>query len=228
MISLQQMRAARGLLNWSQSELAKVSGLSITAINNIDREISSPRLQTLKNIQNIFENNGIEFTEGHGVRICDDVFKTETYEGSEAFLTYMKDVVATLTAHGGEALHTIENEKFYIQNHRSTFFHYYQNFEKHNLKERVLMREGTMERYGPSHTTQYRWCSEDISSQIGTSIYGSKYCIFLPNKIISIENTTISNAYRKQFESNWKKSKTMPKRKSLYEEDLEKYKKKIT
>ena len=67
MISLKQIRAARGILGWSQSDLARECGLSVTAMNSIDREISVPRLKTITKMQEIFERRGIEFIEGHAM-----------------------------------------------------------------------------------------------------------------------------------------------------------------
>lgn len=225
-ISLRQMRAARGLMNWSQSDLAKKIELSITAINNMDREISSPRLQTLEKIKNTFENHGIEFIEGDGVRICDDIFKVTTYEDEDAFFRYTKDIVETLKLSGGEALSIIKDEKYYIDEHKKTIFNYYKQFEKYHLHERILMCEGTMERYGPPNITKYKWCSKELASQIATTVCENKYCILLPEKIIVIENSAIAEAYTKQFEEHWKRAKAIPKQKSLYEEYLEKLRRK--
>ncbi|HEY1096410.1 MAG TPA: helix-turn-helix transcriptional regulator, partial [Alphaproteobacteria bacterium] len=51
MITAEQIKAARALLNWKQSDLARESGVSLPSINNIERNIGSPRLDTLQSIQ---------------------------------------------------------------------------------------------------------------------------------------------------------------------------------
>jgi DNA-binding XRE family transcriptional regulator len=221
MISLQQIRAARGLLNWNQSDMAKKCGLSLTAINNIDRALASPRLKTWERIRKVFEDHGIEFTEGHGVRMRDEVFRVQIFEGADSFPRYMHDVVDTLKAKGGEGLHMLD-ETPYIKKFRKTFFLYYQEFKKHHLKERLLIKDGCLVRYGPSFCSHYRWCSPDLASQIGHSVYGDKYSIFLPGRLIVIENKALADGYRKQFEKNWKNSKPIPPQKSLFDEDMDK------
>lgn len=220
MISLEQMRAARGLLNWSQSDLAGHSGISVTAMNNIDRGLSKPRVQTLTDIKKVFETNGVEFIDGNGVRFRKDVFRIETFEGSAGYQTYLRDLMDTQIAKGGEALHYSYDEPSLVKKHRKAHFDFYREYIKHKLKERVLTIEGVSERSGPPQCSEYRWLSKDFFGRIGHSIYGNKYCIFLKNRIIIIENEDIADAYRKQFESDWKIAKKVPSVESTYEKDL--------
>jgi transcriptional regulator with XRE-family HTH domain len=63
-----QSRAARGLLNWSQSELVEHSGISKKAIADFERGASRPYGRTLKAIVAAFEAAGIEFIN-RGVRM---------------------------------------------------------------------------------------------------------------------------------------------------------------
>jgi transcriptional regulator with XRE-family HTH domain len=220
MISLEQMRGARGLLNWSQVELARHAGISVTAMNNIDRGLSAPRLKTLQHIRKVFENNGIEFTEGNGVRFRKDVFKIETFEGPQGYAAYLDDLLQTQIAKGGEALHHSFEDPQFVKKHRKAHFDFYQAYTRHKLKERVLVCEGTTGRYAPPSTSQYRWCQKELFGRIGYSVYGDKYCIFLPNRIVVIENADIAEAYRKQFDANWKTAMKMPSAESGYEQDL--------
>jgi transcriptional regulator with XRE-family HTH domain len=223
MISLQQIRAARGLLNWGQSDMARACGLSLTAVNNIDRGHARPRAQTLQKIRKVFEGQGVEFIDGHGVRLRHEGFRVEVFEEKDAFALYMQDVVETLKACGGEGLHMLD-EIFYVRKFRPVFFRYYQQFQKSGLRERLLVKEGSLMRYGPSSCSLYRWCPPELADQIGYSVYGNKYSIFLPEKLIVIENVALADGYRRQFERNWKHARPMPPQKSLFEEDLEKMK----
>lgn len=220
MISLEQMRAARGLLNWSQSELAQQAGLSVTAMNNIDRGLSKPRLSTLQDIRKVFEDHGVEFIEGNGVRFRKDVFRIETFEGPDALSAYLRDLMETQTAKGVEGLHHTYEEPQVLKKNRRVLFEFYREFEKRKLKERVLVCEGVSARYGPPSTSDYRWYSKALHSRIGYSVYGDKYCIFLANRIVVIENPDIADAYRKQFEANWKSAMRMPAVESIYEQEL--------
>ena len=223
MISLQQMRAARGLLNWNQSDLARHCGLSVTAMNNIDRGLSAPRLTTMDTIQKLFEAHGVEFTAGHGVRLRDDVFRVQSYEGDDAIVLYFAEVVDTLRRHGGQARHILGNEEPFISSPENwkAFSHYYKSFRRYGLSEKVLLAENTPYRYGPPDCATYRTVSNELASQIGSSVYGNKYTIFLEDRIVTIENPAIADAYRAQFEHNWKRGKAPPPYKPLFEEDME-------
>ncbi len=61
MIIPAQIRSARGLLHWSQKYLAEKCGLSDRAVNRIECGDTDPKASTLKTIQFVFENAGIEF-----------------------------------------------------------------------------------------------------------------------------------------------------------------------
>ena len=53
MPTLDQIRAARALLNWSQSDLAERAGLSQTGIARIESGVNQPNVQTMENIRTI-------------------------------------------------------------------------------------------------------------------------------------------------------------------------------
>jgi CheY-like chemotaxis protein/DNA-binding XRE family transcriptional regulator len=83
MISVEQIRAARAMLNLGQKELALKAGISVATLNNIERQAHrNPKFSTLRAIQMALESDGIEFfTEAKGKQgICltpkPDLFKT--------------------------------------------------------------------------------------------------------------------------------------------------------
>jgi transcriptional regulator with XRE-family HTH domain len=65
-----QCRAARGLLNWTQDEMASAARLSVVTVRNFENEKSMPQRATLDVIQRALEAAGVEFTNGEqpGVR----------------------------------------------------------------------------------------------------------------------------------------------------------------
>ncbi len=74
MITAAQIRAARGLLKWTQATLAARSGLSAVTLNMIESETVTPRKGSLLAIQQALEQGGVEFIGaaggGMGVRFC--------------------------------------------------------------------------------------------------------------------------------------------------------------
>jgi transcriptional regulator with XRE-family HTH domain len=66
-----QCRAARGLLNWTQDEMASAAHLSVVTVRNFENEKSTPQRATLDVIQRALEAAGVDFTNGEqpGVRL---------------------------------------------------------------------------------------------------------------------------------------------------------------
>lgn len=66
MISPAQCRAARGLLNWTQDDLAKAANVGVVTVRQFEAERGSPRPATLTVIRQAIEAAGIEFIPENG------------------------------------------------------------------------------------------------------------------------------------------------------------------
>ena len=65
-----QMRAARGLLQWTQEDLARESGVSSVTVRNIESGKTKPNPATMTVLRQAFERHGVELTnDGRGVRL---------------------------------------------------------------------------------------------------------------------------------------------------------------
>ena len=62
-ISVEQCRAARGFLGWSQLELAEKVRVGKTAICDFERGKTIPHRKTLEDIKKAFEDAGILFID---------------------------------------------------------------------------------------------------------------------------------------------------------------------
>lgn len=73
-ISTAQIRAARGLLKWTQAALAHRAALSAVTLNMIENETVRPRAATLSAIRRALEAGGVQFLgedgAGAGVRFA--------------------------------------------------------------------------------------------------------------------------------------------------------------
>ena len=71
MITAPQCRAARGLLDWTQQELADAARIGIATVRLFESESTEPRQATLAMLRQAFETAGVEFTNGDqpGVRV---------------------------------------------------------------------------------------------------------------------------------------------------------------
>lgn len=65
-----QMRAARGLLNWSVRELSDRSGVHRNTITNFETEKSGGDPETLHKLMSALEAAGVEFTNGGRPGVC--------------------------------------------------------------------------------------------------------------------------------------------------------------
>ncbi|MCK6417744.1 MAG: helix-turn-helix domain-containing protein [Alphaproteobacteria bacterium] len=207
MITVEQIKAARGLLEWSQDDLADAAIISRPALNNLERRQVKPRLNTLTRIQKALERAGIEFIDG-GVRYRKQVLNVQTFEGDTALLRLMQDIFETLSETGGENLIMGVSEAKFIEHGNERFLKAIEKFHRHNIFSKILVQEGDTHFIEPRES--YRWISKELFSQVPHFVYGSKYAIILwgpPEKIIVIENEDIAESYRKQFYAHWNRAK---------------------
>ena len=94
MITIEQCRAARGLLGWTQQDLANACGLSKTAINNFEKHHSDIKLESLRAIQAAFETAGIEFQGDNGLRKRKG--QIEIIHGDDRFERLADNIIQTL------------------------------------------------------------------------------------------------------------------------------------
>lgn len=73
MITSAQCRAARGLIAWSQKELADAARVGIVTVRQFETEAATPRNATVAAIRSALESAGVIFIsengEGPGVRL---------------------------------------------------------------------------------------------------------------------------------------------------------------
>ena len=73
MITPAQCRAARGLIDWSQSELAQRAGVGIVTIRQLEAGVHVPRRSTIDVVRRALEAAGVKFIMenggGPGVRL---------------------------------------------------------------------------------------------------------------------------------------------------------------
>lgn len=102
MPTLEQIRAARALIGWSQSDLANKADLSQTGIARIENGTNQPNSTTLDKIRTAFDKEDVEFIGGSGVK--KRTGEVRILRGSNAMSDFLDDVYQTATKHG-----TLEN-----------------------------------------------------------------------------------------------------------------------
>jgi transcriptional regulator with XRE-family HTH domain len=73
MVTPAQCRAARGLISWSQQDLAREARIGIVTVHQLEAGVSQPRRATLDVVRRAFESASVEFIDenggGPGVRL---------------------------------------------------------------------------------------------------------------------------------------------------------------
>ncbi len=211
MILVAQIKAARALLEWTQEDLAHAAGLSKPLINTLERGIAHPKADTLQAIQRAFEDSGVEFLDGPGVRLKSVPLRVTIFEGEDCLLDLTNDIFDTLIGTDGEALIAGVDESKYIAFGGARVLAAFAKQTEHGIWRKILIREGDTNFVIPK--VYYRWVSEKFFSSIPYYVYGDKYALLLwgpPQKVVMIENAEIAETYRQQFMAYWEASRDPP------------------
>jgi transcriptional regulator with XRE-family HTH domain len=212
MITVEQIRGARGLLSWSQQDLADKSGVSKPTINNIERFMLVPRVKTMDKIEQAFVENGVEFIAGPGVRFSAQNLNVKVFTGSEALIRLVDDMYISLKeCKNKEILCSGADEKRLYDVGGEKFVKLIERNQKSGVTAKILLKEG--DTYFLEPKKFYRWCGKETHQQVAYHVYGDTYAMLLwgpPIKIVLIRNAQIAEDYRKQFLFNWDNAKIIP------------------
>ncbi|MDE2029920.1 MAG: helix-turn-helix transcriptional regulator [Alphaproteobacteria bacterium] len=219
MITAAQLRAARGLMDWTRSDLAKAANVSPETIKNIEHGTFRPQETTAEAIVKAFALHGVEFTSDEGVKRCHDT--VAKYEGIEGFKRFMDDVytVAERTSAAGD-----DAKPFCMSNLDDSFFVKYlgdfftvhhirrMNALRHSFKMRILIKEKPHS-FSPEETEQgsyreYRLQPDHAMGNVPFYVYGDKLAILVfeeqkEPRIVVIASALVAKAYREQFDILW-------------------------
>lgn len=206
MVTIQQVKAARALLDWKQTDLAEASGMSLPAIARLENGATSPRADTINAITQAFSNNGIEFNDEVGVSLRREVFRIEVFEGKAAMRRIWDDVSATFApTGGGELLMSGMDERIWIKEYGDDLDAEVRRRFKAKIKSRLLIKEGDNLCVGSDDV--YRCVPEAVFGQTPYFVYADKFALINwgpPAKIVLIQSKSVADNFRQQFEFNWK------------------------
>lgn len=223
-ITTAQMRGARGLLNWSQSELSRRTGISTTSIGNIEAGNTQPRESTLKLIRQAFENSGIEFIGTEGMRKrSDHIVKLS---GSDGFSEFLDDVYNTAVEHGTKAnplkvylsnvLHAnwvkwMGEDKW--RNHTTRM-----TKDREIMDVRIIVKEGDTN-FPAKDYSKYKWIPESIFNDQSFYSYHDRLAFLNFEsdnvEILIIRQMEFAQGYRALFEIAWEHGTKAPLRNAI-------------
>lgn len=206
-ITSRQIRAARGLIGWTQTDLAAAANLSRSTVAAIEKETANPTLDILNRIRAEFENRQVEFLTQEGVRFRQPTIQYD--DQPEANRRLLEDIYGVAADFKFKSniddilifgLKEEDSEKSlgdYLEKH-------IERLKQAGLQEKILCSPDTRTFVAPR--SWYRMLPELDPAQSPIHIYGDKIAVlqWRPKEIvIAVESKPIATAFRAMFYQIW-------------------------
>jgi transcriptional regulator with XRE-family HTH domain len=189
--------------------------LSVNSLNNIEREVVSPRVDSLNAIRDALIHEGVEFLNKDGVRLNGEVLEIEKIEGEEALTNLFYDDCLRAFPSGNDELLVIGKDNSRFQSHDPRRLLAYKRFEefarKNNVKERASFLENDTNFLAVRN--HYRWAPKELFGEVPMAIYGDYVAIVLwgpPLRMIVIRNHGLAETFRQHFSAIWSLGTPVP------------------
>lgn len=206
MISAEQILLARTKLKLNQEEVAQKVNMPRTTYSDLESGHSEINASKMKKLQQFFENEGVEFLEGNGVRDRRSVVKH--YHGVSGFRTFMDDVYETAKEIGGDICLLNTTPRLWIEHLGQDWY------DMHNkrmvvlgdhIRVRIAIKEG--DRTFILGCAEYKWFPKDKWKSKVIYIYGGKLAFldFSHGKIhITVfEEADLADSFRIMYNTVW-------------------------
>lgn len=216
LFSSSQLRAARGLLNWSRPDLAARTGVSEQTIHRFENDMGEPEVNTQKKIARVLDENGVEFSDNQGVRYkANDI---EVFEGRDRFDEFYDFMYEHVKSKGGavcvsgvdESLFAIHRS--FASSHRERMIELVK--KRNDISVKILVKEGDYN-FTAAEYAKYKWQSKEDFSP--ASFYAFGNCLALisfahhtPPYVVLHKSGPFAEAYRHAFNIAWKNAKEPP------------------
>ena len=212
-----QLRAARGLLDWTRADLAKAAGVSPETIKNIEHGTFKPQEATADAIERAFAVHDVKFLDGEGVKISKELVKV--FVGKQGFIDKINHVYNVVCKGPAITKHLALSDN-YAQDVAPEAVNPYKekmgNISK--LDARCLIWENDYN--FPFDYCQYRWLKRSQHSMIAPFYLYGNYASFMVSSdpesftTVSIYSEFLTAHLSKQFDHLWEEA-TIPKRRQL-------------
>lgn len=209
MITAAQLRAARGLLDWSRGDLAKAAKVSQETIKNIEHGVFRPQDATEEAIIRAFALHDVKFFEDDGVKRSSSLITS--YEGTKDFRNYVDNFYNSLSflektdvsvcAAGVDDRLFVAALGDYVSVHADRM----SKLKGLHFRSIVNHRDAAL---FPAYVDYKIVPNMPMSVLFGVygqyfdlTIYGKDEKVF--PKVVVIKSSIVVDAYRSQFESMW-------------------------
>lgn len=209
MPTIEQIRAARALVDWSQGDLAEHAGLSQTGIARIENGTNKPNSGTLAKIAAAFDAADIEFIGETGVK--KRTGEVRTLRGANGFRQLMNDVYEV--AKQGDQHICLFNgvpEQFIKLLGQEWYDMHIARMRalESVFKLRIIVREGEKS-FIANTFAEYRWFPENLFNEKTVYAYGNKLAFvnFMDTDvaIYIMGHKDFTDSFRVLFDIAWEK-----------------------
>lgn len=214
MPTIEQIRAARALVGWSQGDLAENAGLSQTGIARIENGTNHPNSTTISKICGAFDRADIEFIGESGVK--KRTGEIRTLSGVQGFKDFMDDVYNVAKEQGGEiCLYNANPENWNKWLGQDWYEMHSERMQsiKDNYVFSVSVNEGEGQFIGKDFV-EYRWFPKEIFNEQSFYSYGNRLAFlnFSDNNVTIniLDNKDFAEGFRSLFNIAWKNVSVKP------------------
>lgn len=192
-----QIRAARALVNWSQTELAERAGISLSAVADCEAERGKTSPVTLEKMVAAFEQAAVFFTESGVERR-----NTATYDisGEGWWLRVLDDAYYELADQDAP-----EMLMLFADDAQSPpeVIEQLRKMRQAGIKMRQLVQEDNRYLIGPP--AEYRWVPKSYFLNNVTLVYGDKVAVCAEDntKAVIFRDKALATSWRNAFEMLW-------------------------
>lgn len=192
----EHIRGARGILGWSQPEVAEKTGLSLQAVRNAEEGVEVK--QTTKNsLTLLYLSQGFEFTAEGISKSNVSSYLLDSYHD------LLNDVTKTIKP-GGEVLkHCVDDRRSDEETIEKV-----RRMREAGINERLTISEDND--FIAGNPEDYRKIPKDYFAESEvTVIYADKIAFFVQSQVLVIRSEYLSRIFKKQFEYWWKTGETI-------------------
>ena len=221
MISAKQALLARTMLDMSQQDVAHTLGWAHQTLSKIENGTVNPPASRLKELQDFYENKGVEFLDGDGVRRR-QVF-LRRLSGQEGFSAFLDDVYATAIEHGTPDkptevfLSNVKHQNWITWMGKDRWKNHTDRMTKHKdvMDVRIIVKENDWH-FPAGAYSQYKWFPENLFNDKSFYSYHDKLAFlnFKENdaEIVIMKQAEFAEGYRTLFRIAWDHVAITPKK----------------
>lgn len=206
MISSLQALLARTMLGFSQKYVGSKLGMAHTTVSRIEKGEGDTPVSRLVKLQRFYENEGVEFLEGNGVKERRSYL--QHYHGVEEFRAFMDDVYETAKEFGGDICLFNSKPSIWLKLLGEDWYAMHSKRMKtlgSKIRVRITVEEG--EQLFILNFAEHRWFTKDFWKGKVIYAYGPKlgFLDFSENSvhIMVLNQSDFAESFKVLFDIAW-------------------------